>query len=101
MHSAKPSGTPTSAPVSTSLHNTIDATCIFNPLFCDAGRDRGGIDSCKGDSGGPLFLEIAGQGVVIGVTSWGAGCGNAYAPGVYTRVSMYREWIYQYGTTHA
>lgn len=43
---------------------------------CTTGRDRGGIDSCKGDSGGPLFLEVAGQGVIVGITSWGAGCGT-------------------------
>jgi secreted trypsin-like serine protease len=63
---------------STQLHQS------FNPnhpnhltlIAAHVGRDRGGIDSCKGDSGGPLFLEIAGQGVILGVVSWGAGCGT-------------------------
>lgn len=45
----------------------------------------GGDDTCSGDNGGPLILGTdPRQGPVIGVTSWGNGCGAA-TPGVYAR----------------
>lgn len=64
---------------------------VFNSNIC-AGRE--GLDSCQGDSGGPLFKRnTAGQFYQFGIVSWGEGCAKKDKPGVYTRVSSFREWI--------
>lgn len=57
-----------------------------------AGLSQGGKDSCQGDSGGPLVIN----GQLIGIVSWGMGCGTPHYPGVYTDVSYYRQWIKQH-----
>lgn len=49
------------------------------------------IDTCHGDSGGPMYEEETG--VLVGVTSWGYGCGDPHFPGVYARVSAGLPWI--------
>lgn len=62
--------------------------------ICAAGANGDRDDTCYGDSGGPLFIE-RGQGKVtlVGITSYGTGCGNAVFPGVYTQVSGVLDWI--------
>ncbi len=55
-----------------------------------AGAPAGGVDTCAGDSGGPL-RDAAGT--LIGITSWGVGCGRPGRPGVYTRVAAVAAWI--------
>ncbi|XP_063897810.1 serine protease snake [Helicoverpa armigera] len=52
------------------------------------------VDTCEGDSGGPL------QGhsskclyTIVGVTSYGKDCGILGSAGMYTRVSHYVPWI--------
>lgn len=53
-------------------------------------------DTCNGDSGGPLQIyhkDISCMFKIVGVTSFGQGCGVIGVPGVYTRVSNFIEWI--------
>ncbi|KAH9645004.1 hypothetical protein HF086_003334 [Spodoptera exigua] len=52
------------------------------------------IDTCEGDSGGPLQTnQFKCQYTVVGVTSYGKNCGIPGSAGMYTRVSYYVPWI--------
>ncbi|XP_053967406.1 serine proteinase stubble [Anastrepha ludens] len=66
-------------------------------IFICAGWKKGGYDSCEGDSGGPMVLqrEEDKRFQLGGVISWGIGCAEANQPGVYTRISEFRDWINQ------
>ncbi|MBS4000003.1 MAG: trypsin-like serine protease [Desulfobulbaceae bacterium] len=58
------------------------------------GYEEGGKSSCHGDSGGPLFVkDNTDTWVLAGITSWGAVCGGAKQPAVYTRVPYFYDWI--------
>ncbi|XP_027691433.1 transmembrane protease serine 4 isoform X4 [Vombatus ursinus] len=65
---------------------------VTENMLC-AGVPGGGVDSCQGDSGGPL-MYFKERWQIVGIVSWGYGCGHHNIPGVYTRVSFFLNWIY-------
>uniref|UniRef100_A0A672V6J6 Transmembrane serine protease 4 n=1 Tax=Strigops habroptila TaxID=2489341 RepID=A0A672V6J6_STRHB len=65
---------------------------VTEKMLC-AGLPQGGVDTCQGDSGGPL-LYSGKHWQVVGIVSWGQGCGTPSTPGVYTSVRAYLNWIY-------
>ncbi|XP_031329132.1 serine proteinase stubble isoform X2 [Photinus pyralis] len=65
-------------------------------IFICAGWRKGGFDSCEGDSGGPMVIQREDKRFLLaGVISWGIGCAEPNQPGVYTRISEFRDWINQ------
>ncbi|XP_017297086.1 vitamin K-dependent protein C [Kryptolebias marmoratus] len=53
------------------------------------------VDACEGDSGGPMVTLYRDTWFLVGLVSWGEGCGLKDKLGVYTKVSNYNQWIRQ------
>jgi len=52
-------------------------------------------DACKGDGGTPLVCQaVSGHWHVVGLVSWGLGCGEDDLPAVYVNVFHYLDFIY-------
>ncbi|XP_061462996.1 transmembrane protease serine 12-like isoform X2 [Rhineura floridana] len=66
-------------------------------MLC-AGTETGLIDSCQGDSGGPLMCYFPNDTkyYLVGITSYGVGCGRPKLPGIYIRTANYRSWIHSH-----
>jgi len=69
-----------------------DASCerayrgAFSSALMVCGGEKG-VDSCHGDSGGPMWATTSGGRRQIGITSFSKGCATARYPGVYTEVN--------------
>ncbi|MFZ5446160.1 MAG: S1 family serine peptidase [Myxococcota bacterium] len=51
-------------------------------------------DACQGDSGGPMVFATDGKQFLVGVVSWGDGCGHVGKYGVYANlVGDLGEWV--------
>ncbi|KAM5271737.1 transmembrane protease serine 11B [Ctenodactylus gundi] len=86
------------APVKIIDTNICNATEAYDGMIRDkmlcAGYMEGNIDACQGDSGGPLVHPNSRNiWYLVGIVSWGEECGKINKPGVYTRVTAYRNWI--------
>ncbi|KAG6450172.1 collagenase [Manduca sexta] len=65
---------------------------IRNTQICTSGQ--GGRNICRGDSGGPLFINSGNRRILVGVTSFGAEAGCMIGlPAAFTRVASYISWI--------
>lgn len=67
----------------TDAFETVEMVCAALP----------GKDACAGDSGGPLVSGKGSSGLLVGVVSWGTGCGLKAYPGVYSLTVHNRCWI--------
>jgi secreted trypsin-like serine protease len=83
----------------TSLDHSLLRDVDDNTMILASGKhedaDHVVADSCQGDSGGPLyaFNNQTNAITLVGLVSWGIGCGQLKDPGVYTRISAMREWL--------
>jgi len=68
---------------------------ITPQMMCAGDIENGKIDTCSGDSGGPLtWLDPKTDQVKLsGVVSWGTGCALPQKPGVYADVANQLDWI--------
>lgn len=62
---------------------------VTDRMICGGVLGEGGKDACQGDAGGPFII----LGQLIGITSWRRSCGLGDAPGVWTRVPFFVDWI--------
>ncbi|XP_055541376.1 CLIP domain-containing serine protease B15-like [Wyeomyia smithii] len=78
-------------PLSVCQEKYVNVSLTENQL-CVGGIS--GVDSCRGDSGGPLMLIIENRWYLAGVVSFGTKqCGLKGIPGIYTRLGRYLNWI--------
>ncbi|MFT4938104.1 MAG: secreted trypsin-like serine protease [Paraglaciecola sp.] len=74
------------------LGRPADTVGISDAMIC-AAIPEGGKGSCQGDSGGPLIVLVNNEPQQVGIVSWGIGCAEPGYPGVFTRVSEFKEWL--------
>ena len=73
------------------LYRSINRRILYSQI-CAGGE--AGVDSCSGDSGGPLMVQYGLETwYAEGIVSFGLGCGVKDWPAVYTNIPYYIPWI--------
>ncbi|XP_059250490.1 vitamin K-dependent protein C isoform X5 [Mustela nigripes] len=70
------------------MHNMVSENMLCAGILGDT------RDACEGDSGGPMVASFRGTWFLVGLVSWGEGCGRLHNYGIYTKVSRYLDWIH-------
>ena len=88
--------------------NQVDASYFDAPsMLCAGGVNEAGerVDTCIGDSGGPVIATIDGTPTVVGVTSWGPTVGLAVCgvdePSIYAQAALARDILVLYQAPQA
>lgn len=72
------------------MHNVVSENMLCAGILGDP------RDACEGDSGGPMVTAFHDTWFLVGLVSWGEGCGRLHNYGVYTKVSRYLDWIHRH-----
>lgn len=83
-----------------SAHSRLEEASDDRQPLPSAGSWSGEVDACAGDSGGPLIDAANGSSTaatLVGIVSWGVGCGRPGYPGVYTRLDTFYSWVEEQG----
>ena len=64
-------------------------------VICAGAGANENKDSCSGDSGGPMTKAQGRERLLVGLVSWGVGCGIMGRPGLYANVTdpAILKWI--------
>ena len=73
-------------------HNSSFGGSIHGRALC-AGFEKGGVDACQYDSGGPLSCKDHGLWYLTGVVSWGHECGLPRKYGIYADMEEMTPWV--------
>ncbi|XP_024421731.2 probable threonine protease PRSS50 [Desmodus rotundus] len=66
---------------------------VNSQMLCAEDADR--EQFCYELSGEPLSCPVENTWYLVGMVSWGPGCGEKEAPPIYLRVSSYKHWIWE------
>ncbi|XP_039957728.1 trypsin theta-like [Bactrocera tryoni] len=59
---------------------------VLNTMLCGLASN---LQACNGQAGDPLVVDNQ----LVGLVSWGYGCGNKGNPAVFTNIAAERSWI--------
>ena len=65
---------------------------IHGRALC-AGYEKGGVDACQYDSGGPLNCNKGNRYYLTGIVSWGHYCARPHKYGVYSNMAVMTSWV--------
>lgn len=70
-------------------YQQIERRVVSRTMLCAGEVEK---SPCKGDSGGPLLTTGVNK-TLVGIISWGAGCGRKNFPTVFARTSGVQGWL--------
>ena len=80
--------------VDSSQYGKNKSLSLTTRQICAGNAAKSNKDACVGDSGGPMACMNKGGVELVGIVSFGPGCGGIEnTPGVYTKVASYLDWL--------
>ena len=75
------------------LGRDLGRNFVLSPSEICAGGEEG-KDACEGDGGAPLVCQSKeNRWQIVGLVTWGVGCGGRDVPGAYANVYHMRDFI--------